>query len=67
MLIYDQLTNLEQTNFCWENRGNEIKGHIKEKCLHFNGKWRQVCLACGRIEIDGTWLKVTEIDGTVSS
>lgn len=42
-----------------------VEHQRKEKCLHFNGKWRQVCLACGRIEIDGYWYKITEIDAQV--
>jgi len=64
LIMCDQMTNLDRTNFCWYAPEGKLT-HQTEKCLHFNGKWRQVCLACDRIEIDGNWFKVTEIDALV--
>lgn len=37
--------------------GDKI-GQRTEKCLHFNGKWRHVCLACGLVDIDGVWTSI---------
>lgn len=49
---------------CWV-ANNIANGHQAEKCLHFNGKWRQVCLACGAVNIEDRWYRLTEIDALV--
>ena len=33
---------------------NKPHGPI-QKCLFYDGAWRNVCLSCGRVEINGEW------------
>lgn len=32
--------------------------HHPEKCLFYEGKWRNVCLACGKVEMEDGWRKL---------
>ena len=29
-----------------------------QKCLFYSGKWRNVCLACGKVEMEDGWRKL---------
>lgn len=30
----------------------------KQKCLFYENKWRNVCLACGKVEMEDGWRKI---------
>ena len=47
----------------WYGLGEEKlpKHNPTQKCLYFNGAWRNVCLACGMVEIDGEWKRGYEL------
>lgn len=56
LIWYDELSTVDHICFQWES---VLKPHHRpEKCLHYMGKWRQVCLACGLVEIDGVWTSI---------
>lgn len=40
----------------------DVKHGPTQRCLFYSNKWLNVCLSCGKVEIDGVWKTLREMD-----